>query len=227
MPGVSLSSRVSPTVLGRGGRIPATVAVLIAGTGLVALAVHYRGVVGPGPFEAVLAVALRESLGGWTGALRALVVLGRPSTVILAALLMAVVALIAGQPRMAIVAAIAPPLTGGFVLILQPLISRTLDGHVALPSGHTAGATSVALVAALLAVSLAGRYRRSVAAIAGVLSLTVAGTVAVALVANGLHYVSDTVAGFLVAVTVVFAMALVADVRGVHDRAVTGRYHQS
>jgi undecaprenyl-diphosphatase len=107
----------------------------------------------------------------------------------------------------------APAATGAVTTLLKALVGRTLDGDLALPSGHTAGVTAVSLVLALLLVDLVGTpLPAPVAAMVVLLPvLAVPGVVALALVATGSHYATDTVAGFCTAVAVTLALGLVLD----------------
>ena len=51
-------------------------------------------------------------------------------------------------------AVVGPGLTGVCTTLLKPALGRTIEGGFAFPSGHTGGATSLGLVAALLVISL-------------------------------------------------------------------------
>lgn len=203
----------SSSVLGKTGRRFALAGVVASGIGLAILASRYRGIAGPGALEAGLAGRLQEIIAQRREPLAAFILVGRPSTVIVAAVLMSAVALACRQPRVAVIALVAPPLTGAAATALQPVIGRTLEGGFALPSGHTAGATSIAIVAALLVTSLTSRYRGPVGVIAGLGVVLVAAAVSIALVVNGLHFVTDTLAGLCTALVVVLGVALLVDCR--------------
>ncbi|MEJ3652875.1 phosphatase PAP2 family protein [Actinomycetes bacterium KLBMP 9759] len=113
--------------------------------------------------------------------------------------------------RLAVVALLGPGLTGIGTTLLKPLIGRTLEGGFAYPSGHTAAATALGIVTALIVVSLWLPDR-----FAGVLVVMgfagIAGAaMAVALVTNNFHYPTDTIGGFCIAIVVVLGVALLVD----------------
>jgi undecaprenyl-diphosphatase len=96
-------------------------------------------------------------------------------------------------------------------LILKPLIGRLHSGYLSFPSGHTTAVAAVAIAAAIL---LAGaRWPRSTALriVAGLGTVALALGVAVSLVAENIHYATDTVAGFCVGITIMLSLALGLD----------------
>ncbi len=193
-------------------RRPVAVVVISCLFGLLALAVRYAGTDKPGVFDARADAIIYAAFAPHRGALlRWLVPLGNPRSVAAAAVLLALMSLGAGRRRLSFVAVVGPGATGVATAALQPAIGRTFEGGFALPSGHTAGATALATVAALLVVSLARSRLRTVglAAAAGVLCF--GAIMGVALVANGLHYSTDTLAGFCTAVAIVLGLALAFD----------------
>jgi undecaprenyl-diphosphatase len=103
-------------------------------------------------------------------------------------------------------------------LILKPLIGRLRFGHLSFPSGRTTAVAAVAIAAAIL---LAGaRWPRSVALriVAGFAAVALAVGVAISLVAEHVHYTTDTVAGYCVAVAIMLALALCLDYCGSRRR---------
>jgi undecaprenyl-diphosphatase len=108
-------------------------------------------------------------------------------------------------------AVIGPLLTTVIVELGKRAVDRTIHGYPALPSGHTAGATSVLVVLALL---LLAQSRRHVLATGGLLLAGVAvGAAAVGLtmVSIDAHYSTDTVAGFGTALAVTLGVAFALD----------------
>lgn len=138
--------------------------------------------------------------------------LGDPLVAIILAGLLAGVLLVLGRSRLAVVAIIGLALTGVATTVLKPVVDRTIHGHyLAYPSGHTAAATVLALVVALLVVDLL-RVRR----LAGLLIIhAVAGvggaTMAWSQVVLNVHYLTDTIGGFATALAVVLPVALLVD----------------
>jgi undecaprenyl-diphosphatase len=117
-----------------------------------------------------------------------------------------------GRRRWAVVLVAGAGVSVGVTTVLKPLVGRTIHGDfLSYPSGHTALATAVALVLALLAVD-----RFKLGAPRGLLLVLVAAALAGAVmgwteVALGAHYPSDTVGGFCTALAVVPATAWLVD----------------
>jgi membrane-associated phospholipid phosphatase len=96
-------------------------------------------------------------------------------------------------------------------LVLKPLVGRTYEGTLALPSGHTTSIAALAWVFILVFVAGERRWPRWVlACMVAAALLTVVG-VAGSMVALERHYATDTLAGALVATAVVGAVALLLD----------------
>lgn len=201
-------------------RRPTAILATLALVGLGALALRFAGVEGPGPLEARLDARVQHTFAPYRRFLRKGVSLAGPSSVAAAAVLLAVVCLALRRPRLAVFALAGPALTGLATTVLQPAIGRTLDGGYALPSGHAAGAAAVATVIALVVISLSGWRARFAAVLGSAAVFAVGATMAIALVSNGLHYTSDTVAGTCTAVAVVLCTAHAVD--AVADRRRAG-----
>jgi membrane-associated phospholipid phosphatase len=108
------------------------------------------------------------------------------------------------RPRTAVLVVVGTLLTVGMEFVLKPIVNRTIHGSfLSYPSGHTAFATSTALVVALLVIDLR-KLSRS-AGVALILTLTVlAGAVmGWAEVGLGAHYPTDALGGFCLALAVV------------------------
>lgn len=116
------------------------------------------------------------------------------------------------RPRLAVLAVVAPLLSGAVTTALKAPVGRTINGgYLAYPSGHTAFATALALVVALLVVS---RWQpRPWAALTLVLGSAAVGGVAMgwAQVYLLAHYPTDTLGGFCTALVVVPATAALID----------------
>lgn len=203
-------------------RRPVAILSAVGTLGLAVLAVRYAGRPGAGGLDGRIGSRL-DGLENGTP-LERVVPFADPVAVIVAAFLLAVICLAMGRYRLAVVAVAGPGLTGVVTTILKPVIGRTIDGEFALPSGHTGGATSLAAVAALLMIGIAGaRVLTITAAVGGV--VLVGALTGVALVAVGAHYTTDTLAGFCTAVAAVGGVALTVDMaasrlhrRGPSDR---------
>jgi len=114
--------------------------------------------------------------------------------------------------RLAVLAVAAPGLTGVLTTGLKVLVGRTIHGpNLSYPSGHTAAATAITLVFALLVVNR-GRFTRGPAYLL-VLgpAVLVGGAQAVVQVLMSSHYLSDTIGGFAVAVAATLGAGLAID----------------
>jgi undecaprenyl-diphosphatase len=98
---------------------------------------------------------------------------------------------------------------------LKPLVDRTLHGNLTLPSGHATGMFALAATCAVLLLDPPGRrVPAAVRLLLACLALLAATTVSLAMVARGVHYFTDAVAGAAVGTGVVLACALILDRRG-------------
>ena len=141
-----------------------------------------------------------------------LIEVGSPPVVVATAVLTALVCLLCGRRRLALLAVVGPGLTGALAVLTQPLVGRTLDGDWAYPSGHTAGATSLALVAAFVLVTLLRPQPRGAAALIAGIGGLAGVSMTILVVAGDWHYATDAIGGFLVAVAAVVSCALLVDV---------------
>jgi membrane-associated phospholipid phosphatase len=139
------------------------------------------------------------------------VLLGNPATVVVLAVLLAGLALALGHRRLAVLAIVGPGLTGVATTTLKPVIGRTIDGGWAFPSGHTGGATALGVVAALLLITVLRTATGTSALLLTAGASLSGGVMALALIAGRIHYPTDTVGGFCVAVAVVLTCALVIE----------------
>ncbi len=177
----------------------------------LALGVRYHDDAVAGRLDAWLirAIAIRPRSGALSAAADAVPVI--------AVLIAVAVAVVHGRRRRwdVVVFALGAPLLTTLVCETgKHVVDRTIHGGLALPSGHTAGATSALLV---LAVLVLARARAHLLATAGALLLAVAaGAAAVGLTMVSLHahYPTDTVAGFCTALALTLALALGIDAIG-------------
>jgi len=194
-------------------RRPAALALAacVAVTVLLALAVSHQA--RPGGLDAAVDARIRGGLRGYQGPLHLAADLGDliPVTVLTVALV--VTCLAARWWRGAALAGLAVPAAVALTeLVLKPLTGRSMAGYHSFPSGH---ATAAFGLAATCAVLLANPPRpRLPGAIRPLLVLgavLIAATVAIAVVALGYHYFTDTVAGTAVGIGTVLLTALLLD----------------
>lgn len=188
-----------------------TLLAALAALGLVVLALRYGGTEVTGGFDERSDAWIQAQLAPHRAMLGQVVRLASPGTVVVMSGLVGLASLALGRSRIALVAIAGPVVTGLVTTALKPAIGRTLGGELALPSGHTGGATALAVVAALLAVSLARSKVTAVGLIASAGVLAVGAVMGSALVAIRVHYTTDTLAGFCTAMSVVLGIALVVD----------------
>jgi membrane-associated phospholipid phosphatase len=199
-------------------RRPVALLVGVAVVVFTVLALRYAGTSTAGAVD-IRVDAVVDPVGSahhWL--VRHTVALGSPPSVVALAFALAALCLLLGRRRLAVLAVVGPGLTGVCTTLLKPALGRTIEGGFAFPSGHTGGATSLGLVAALLVISLLRPGRGSALVILAAGALVVGGGVGAAMIASNAHYPTDTVGGFCTAVVMVCGGALALDLMAA-DRA--------
>ncbi len=196
-------------------RRPAVLVIALAIMVITVFGMRYADQGMPGHLDRSLDALIRTALHRDQPITRALVSLGDP---VQAAILVVAVAGAAAAARRwsgVLLTFVGTVTAVGITdLILKPLIGRLSYGHLSFPSGHT---TVVAAVAFATAILIGGaRWPRSVTLrlVAGLAAVAVAAGVAISLVAQRVHYATDTVAGYCVALATVLAVALCVDFFG-------------
>jgi membrane-associated phospholipid phosphatase len=114
--------------------------------------------------------------------------------------------------RLAGLAVGGPVLTGVATTMLKPVFGRTENGgEPVYPSGHMGAATALALVAALLLVSVIHFAPWLEVVLVTAITALVGAGMALAMTVTRYHYLTDAVGGFCTAVAVVLGMALLLD----------------
>jgi membrane-associated phospholipid phosphatase len=137
---------------------------------------------------------------------------GEPVGAAILVALLALVCFLTHRGRAAVLTVLGVAVTVAVTTLLKPIIGRTIHGEfLSYPSGHTALATALAVVIALLVADRLGLGRSP--AVVLVLGLAVVAGVAMgwAEVALGAHYPTDAVGGFCAALAAVPATAWVVD----------------
>lgn len=204
------SERTTPLVP-RQVRWPAALVALCCTAVLVVLAVRYHGDRTAGRVDSWVFGQIPGVLRSHGRSLSVLAT-ALPSVMVVVAAVVAVVCAVGRRWRFAVLAVLAPAITIALTETGKLVVDRRIGSYLALPSGHTAGATSVFLVLGLIALS---RVRRNVRAAAGlVLAAVTAGAALVGLLMVSLHdhYATDTLAGYCIALAVTLTLALALDV---------------
>jgi undecaprenyl-diphosphatase len=198
-------------VLPAGLRTPVALLAALAAVAFAVLAVRYHGVSTAGGFDRWVDAVVPAPAGSARHRLIGVVDAVPPlaGAAVVAAVL---VPLRRRRWAPAAVAALGPALTWVLTEAGKQVVDRTLHGAVSLPSGHTSGATSAALVVVLVAVRRAGRPLRAAALGLGAVLLVALG-VALLMVAVRFHYPTDTVAGCCLSLATCLGVALAADRR--------------
>jgi undecaprenyl-diphosphatase len=183
----------------------------------------------PDWLDAAVGARAHAVLGGHQWLLTLLIWFGGPGPVAVMALALALACLTRRRYRGAALVVISVPAASMITeLVLKPLIGRLMWSTLSFPSGHT---TSVFAVAAVLTVLLIGRPGvgppRAVRATIALAAFLAATLVAFALVAEGVHYFTDTVAGAAVGTGTVLATALIIDLLWPATRRFLTTWHSS
>ncbi|MDT8909838.1 phosphatase PAP2 family protein [Amycolatopsis sp. PS_44_ISF1] len=198
--------------------LPASVrppSLVLAGLGLVVLVglgVRFAGHSAPSAFDAGLLPGPDGLPDPWWYLATAIDFCGEPVGSVLLVALFVGGALLAGRRRTAVLTVVGSGVTVALTSLAKPLTGRTIHGSfLSYPSGHTAFATALALVGALVLVDRLRLGRPAgVALLLG--SASVAGfLMAWAEVGLGAHYPSDTIGGFATALAVVPTAAWAVD----------------
>jgi undecaprenyl-diphosphatase len=122
----------------------------------------------------------------------------------------AVTALLRAHPDIAALAVIGPLAAIGLTeVVLKPLVQRRYNNWLSYPSGHTVGMLS--MCTALGVIVLGAGLTLALRVAIGVLLSAVSAVVVLALIVDGFHYFTDTVAGVALSVGVVLLVALAVD----------------
>ncbi|MGY0056768.1 phosphatase PAP2 family protein [Streptomyces sp. LZ34] len=207
-----MTGRSAPAVLPPLLRVWLGLIAALAALVVVVLGVLYADDSKPGMVDARIWAAVEGVGPTWRHVALATDFLGEP--VGAATLVVATVTgcLLLRRPRAAVLIVAGVGIAVGTATLLKSLVGRTIhDGNLSYPSGHTAFATALALVVALLATGRLGLGRT-----AGTLLVLAAGLVAGAAmgwaqVALGAHYPTDVLGGWCTALAVIPATAWLVD----------------
>ncbi|KDN19660.1 phosphatase PAP2 family protein [Amycolatopsis rifamycinica] len=204
--------RTAPAALPAALRAPLAMTAALATAVVVALGIlHFRDASLTGIDAAVLP-SLYPVQPPWRYVALVVDFGGEPvGSVILIALLSAVCWLVR-LVRTAVVTVLGVAVTVAVTTVLKPVVGRTIHGEfLSYPSGHTALATALALIIALVLTQRLGLGRPAGAALALGLAVVAGLVMGWAEVALGAHYPTDALGGFCAALAAVPATAWVVD----------------
>ncbi|WP_406166066.1 phosphatase PAP2 family protein [Streptomyces sp. NBC_00996] len=209
-----MTGRSAPAVLPRSLRAwlgpIAVLAALVVGV----IGVLYAGHGEPGRVDRWIIQPTADSVRPpWRRVALALDFLGEP-----AGSAMLIVAIVTGclllrRPRAAVLFVAGAAMAVGTATLLKHLVGRTIhgDGNLSYPSGHTAFATALALVVALLATGRLGLGRTAGTLLVLAAALVAGAAMGWAQVALGAHYPTDVLGGWCTALAVIPATAWLVD----------------
>ncbi|HET9138550.1 phosphatase PAP2 family protein [Actinophytocola sp.] len=198
---------VLPTELRR----PLLLVAMIAALVVIALGVTYAAGGRLGPWDG-RAMPLYGFEPPWRTFALVVDFLGEPVGVVLVVGALVGVALLLRRPRAAVLVVAGVGLGGAITTLLKPVVGRPIHvDYLAYPSGHTATLTVVGFVTGLLLADRTGAGRRL--GLVFVLGLATVGAAAMSYSQTMLsaHYLTDTVGGYCVALTIVPLLALAID----------------
>ncbi|MEU1405892.1 phosphatase PAP2 family protein [Streptomyces sp. NPDC005728] len=179
---------------------------------VVVLGVLYADDSKPGTVDARIGTALDGVGTPWRHVALAMDFLGEPAgsaTLVVAAV---TGCLLLRRPRAAVLVVAGVGMTVGTATLLKSLVGRTIHGdNLSYPSGHTAFATALALMVALLATGLLGLGRTAGTSLVLAAALVSGAAMGWAQVALGAHYPTDVLGGWCTALAVIPATGWLVD----------------
>jgi undecaprenyl-diphosphatase len=195
-------------------RVPLGAVAGLAVLVVLTLGLRYAGDGAPGRVDGWVVPSTADSVRPpWRYAALAVDFLGEPGGA--AMLLVAAVTgcLLSRWARAAVFVLAAAALTVATTTLLKHLVGRTIhgDGNLSYPSGHTAFATTLGLVVALLVARGRGLGRAAGTLLVLGSALAAGAVMGWAEVALGAHYATDALGGWCTALAVVPATAWLID----------------
>lgn len=204
--------RTAPAALPAVLRAPLALSAALATAVLVALGIlhfHDAGLTG---IDAALLPSIDGVVPPWRYLALTVDFGGEPVGSVILVVLLSAVCVLMRRIRTAVVTVLGVVATVAVTTALKPLVGRTIHGEfLSYPSGHTAMATVLALVIAMLLIDRLGLGRPAAVVLALGLALVAGVVMGWAEVALGAHYPTDAVGGFCAALAVVPGIAWLVD----------------
>ncbi|MFF3879162.1 phosphatase PAP2 family protein [Streptomyces sp. NPDC001978] len=207
-----MTGRSAPAVLPPSLRVRLGLIAALATLAVIVLGVLYAGHSRPGKVDGWIQPAVEGVRPPWRNVALATDFWGEP-----AGAAMLVVAAVAGclllrRPRAAVLIVAGVGMTVATTTLLKSLVGRTIHGdNLSYPSGHTAFATALALMVALLAAGRLGLGRTAGTLLVLAAALVAGAAMGWAQVALGAHYPTDVLGGWCTALAVIPATAWLVD----------------
>ncbi|MGW1794953.1 phosphatase PAP2 family protein [Streptomyces sp. NPDC001984] len=207
-----MTGRPTPAVLPPSLRVRLGLIAALSTLAVIVLGVLYAGHSRPGKVDGWIQPAVEGVRPPWRNVALAADFWGEP-----AGAAMLVVAAVAGclllrRPRAAGLIVAGVGMTVATTTLLKSLVGRTIHGdNLSYPSGHTAFATALALMVALLATGRLGLGRTAGTLLVLAAALVAGAAMGWAQAALGAHYPTDVLGGWCTALTVIPATAWLVD----------------
>ena len=206
--------RPAPAVLPPALRARLGAIAVLAALVVVVLGVLYAGHSAAGRVDRWVVLPTADSVRPpWRNVALALDFWGEPAGAAVLFVVAATGCLLLGRPRAAVLAVAGPALAIGTTALLKSLVGRTIHGpdNLSYPSGHTAFATALALVVALLTTGRLGLGRTGGTLLVLTAALAAGAAMGWAEVALSAHYPTDVLGGWCTALAVIPATAWLVD----------------
>ncbi|MGW2890865.1 phosphatase PAP2 family protein [Streptomyces griseoruber] len=197
-----------PPVRGWLGLMAALAALVV-----VVLGIRYADDSRPGTVDARVAALVDGAGPPWRHVALAMDFLGEPVGAVTVVVATVTGCLLLRRPRAAVLAVAGVSVAVGTATLLKSLVGRTIHGagNLSYPSGHTAFATALAVVVALLATGRLGLGRTAATSLVLAAALVAGAAMGWAQVALGAHYPTDVLGGWCTALAVIPATAWLVD----------------
>ncbi|MFD9467293.1 phosphatase PAP2 family protein [Streptomyces sp. NPDC060027] len=208
-----MTGRPAPRPLSPSPRVWLGLIAVLAALVVLVLGVLYAGHSEPGTVDRWFVRPTADTVRPpWRRVALAVDFLGEPAGAAMLVLGTVAGCLLLRSPRAAVFVVVGVGTTVGTTTLLKSLVGRTIHGdNLSYPSGHTAFATALALMVALLATGRLGIDGTAGASLVIAAALVAGAAMGWAQVALGAHYPTDILGGWCTALAVIPATAWLVD----------------